>query len=166
MHGRLGARKTTVDGAHTRQGAVEGQPLLALLARLRAAVYGGYDSTLQTALPAKVLVLMHHKEYLNAGDDASSPCSLQANPHATPTPTPTPTLTPTPQSQPQPQPNLTLSSPCPLQSAPSSMSSVAVGTWPVFRSGLGLGLGLRSGLGFECLSYLAMPSRCFSPGEG
>ena len=30
-----------VDGAHTRQGAVEGQPLLALLARLRAAVYVG-----------------------------------------------------------------------------------------------------------------------------
>ena len=75
---------------HTPQGAVEGQPLLALLARLRAAVYGGYDSTLQTALPAKVLVLMHHKEYLNAGDDASSPCSLQANANPTPTPTPLP----------------------------------------------------------------------------
>ena len=49
-------------------------------------------SHLQTALPAKakVLVLMHHKEYLNAGDNASSPCSLQANANPTPTPTPLP----------------------------------------------------------------------------
>ena len=94
--------EATVDGAIRRKAQSKGNLCSRCWHDCAQRCMSVYASTLQTVLQAKVLVLMHHKEYLNAGDDASSPCSLQANPHATPAPTPTPT----PQPPPQPHPSL------------------------------------------------------------
>ena len=77
--------EATVDGAIRRKAQSKGNLCSRCWHDCAQRCMAVYASTLQTALPAKVLVLMHHKEYLNAGDDASSPCSLQANSHATPT---------------------------------------------------------------------------------